>query len=88
MLKPDRKAEQLLRQFLNHDGPKGASNSYKARYDYAFKLTAKDRLRVDQLVNSGLTFEEAFAVATDDDEATDPGGMAPIPIDITYFEKK
>lgn len=59
-VKPDRKTQELLRQFLNHDGPKGHSAEYQMRYDYAFKLTAAERLKVDQLVNSGMTFAEAF----------------------------
>lgn len=28
-----REVEQSLRQFLNHDGPKGASDAYKENYD-------------------------------------------------------
>ena len=32
-----KETEKALRQFLNHDGPKGASASYKENYDLVFR---------------------------------------------------
>lgn len=52
--------EQGLRQFLNHDGPKGANPNYKRGWEYNFSFTDEQRARVLELKATGMTFEEAF----------------------------
>lgn len=49
-----------MRQFLNTDGPKGASAEYKRGYIFNFEFTQEQRDAVNALMAAGMTFEEAF----------------------------
>jgi hypothetical protein len=53
--------ERTLRQWLNVDGPKGATDAYRLRHAYTFDFTAEERAEVDQLVEGGMLLEIAIA---------------------------
>jgi hypothetical protein len=52
--------ERSLRQFLNHDGPKGNNKNYDRRYDFMFVLTPDQRAEVNLRIDAGMSFDEAF----------------------------
>lgn len=52
--------EQGLRQFLNHDGPKGVTDTYKRGWEFNFSFTDDQRNEVLELLELGWTFEDAF----------------------------
>lgn len=60
-LNGDRQAQQLLRQFLNTDGPKANSKAYNRGYEFTFEFSDADRSDVNYLMESmHMTFVEAF----------------------------
>lgn len=52
--------EQGLRQFLNHDGPKGTNSNYKRGWEFNFSFTDEQRQEVLALKDAGMSFEDAF----------------------------
>ena len=65
-LRKDKKAQTMLRQFLNTDGPKANSSSYNRGYAFSFEFSDADRADVNYLMESQhLTFEDAFDACVD-----------------------
>ena len=53
--------EKLLRQFLNHDGPKGSSGGYGRRHDFMFAWNEAKKARLMELMRThGYDFDQAF----------------------------
>lgn len=52
--------EHGLRQFLNHDGPKGSNDNYKRGWEFNFSFTDEQRAEVIALIDSGMLFDDAF----------------------------
>lgn len=60
-IRKDKKAQELLKQFLNVDGPKGNSKAYDRGYEFNFRFTQEQRDIVNWLMReANITFEEAF----------------------------
>lgn len=74
MEKPDRKAQELLRQFLNTDGPKGATKEYTAGWEFNFEFTAEEQSAVHILMSTGMGFHEAFNQVKSNRKGTDAAG--------------
>lgn len=53
-------ARRMMRQFLNHDGPKGNKPEYDRGYEYTFRFSQNDRDIVNAMMNKGMSFAEAF----------------------------
>jgi len=52
--------EGLLRQFTNHDGPKGNGRAYQRGHEFNFDFTQAERDQVLKLMEYGMSFDEAF----------------------------
>ncbi len=59
-IRKDKKAQELLKQFLNTDGPKGNSTAYDRGYEFSFRFTQAQRDIVNWAMEQGATFNEAF----------------------------
>lgn len=59
-IRNSRQTEDLLRQFLNHDGPKGANGKYKRGWRFNFEFNDEERAAVNEQMASGASFEDAF----------------------------
>lgn len=54
--------ERTLRQWMNVDGPKGATDAFRLRHAYTFDFTPEQRDEVAKLVSEGMEFERAIAI--------------------------
>lgn len=61
-IKKDKKAQEMLRQFLNTDGPaKCVNKAYDRGYEFSFRFSDVERSDVNYLMESmHMSFEEAF----------------------------
>lgn len=55
-----RSTENLLRQFLKTETGLGKNEAYHRGHTYAFEFTKEQQEKVQGLMASGMTFEEAF----------------------------
>lgn len=67
ILKSDKRAQRLLRQFMNNGGT-GTINTkeYQAGYVYAFRFNEEQKAVVASLQDSGLDFSDAVKTVEND----------------------
>lgn len=56
--------ERGLKQFQKYANPSDRPAEYKARYEYTFTLSPDKRTAIDELVNQGFTFVDAYHAVT------------------------
>ena len=59
-----RQVEELLRQFLKIETGLGKNAAYNRGHAFNFEWTQEQRDVVNQLMETGMTFEEAFDAVT------------------------